>query len=270
MKLNIKMLKDVVFYESSEVRLAADIYLPNSKMKRPALLLIHGGAWQAGSKERLDQWGILLAEEGYVAISINYRLTTPELSTWPHVLDDVQAAYHFLLDHENEWKIDRDRIGLIGASAGAHLASLFALSPPSDANIKVVIGVYGVYDVKKWWEYTQHVRNDNPVEKLMGTTPDQSPEAYQSASPLYQISGNEHPCFFIIWGEDDEIVPCEDQSVAFVQRLKEAKVCVETLSIPGKGHFWFYTGDHEGGVDINDYPNNQVAPKILNFLNKYI
>lgn len=267
-KLNIQLLKDVVFYEDQEIKLMADVYLPNMKTKRPALLLIHGGAWQTGSKERLHQWGLLLAEQGYVAMSISYRLTTPEASTWPNVLDDVQAAYYFLLDQENEWKIDRDRIGVIGASAGAHLASLFALSPPSEAHIKVLVGVYGVYDMEKWWHYTQHARNDNPVGKLMGSTPEQSPEAYRSASPLYQISGKEHPRFFIIWGEDDEIVPCDDQSVKFVQALKDTQVHVETLPIPGHGHFWFYTGDHTGGVDINDDPNNIVAPQLLDFLNK--
>lgn len=267
-KRDIEMLKDVVFYEDTKVRLAADVYLPHSKTKRPALLLVHGGAWQAGAKESLHQWGFFLAEAGYVAVSVSYRLSTPETSTWPYVLDDIQAAYDFLLNHEEEWQVERDRIGVIGASAGAHLATLFALTPPSQAHIKAAVGVYGVYDLKKWWEYTQIARNDNPVGKLMGNTPATLPEAFRSASPSYQISGNEHTRFFIIWGEEDEIVPCEDQSVLFVQKLKDAQIHVETLLIPDKGHFWFYTGDYEGGVDIKDYPNHIVAPKLLNFLNE--
>lgn len=264
----IKVLEDVEYQTDADMTLLANVYLPQQNSKQVGILLIHGGAWQTGSKDRLHQWGCFLAEQGYTAMAVNYRLSKPNMSTWPAVLYDIQASYDFFIKHADEWQINRDQIGVIGASAGAHLATLFALAPPKKAMIKAVVGVYGVYDLKSWRTYTQQVRDDDPVGKMMGNTPEQAPQEYHLASPIYQIKPNLSTRFFIIWGEDDEIVPCEDQSVLFVQKLKEANISVETLSIPGQGHFWFYTGDHESGVDINEYPNNQVKQDILRFLDK--
>src|SRR5262249_15370748 len=68
-----------------------DLYLPSDDGPHPALLLIHGGGWQTGSAAVYRYWGPFLAEQGYVAFAITYRLARPEHPTYPQAVYDVKA-----------------------------------------------------------------------------------------------------------------------------------------------------------------------------------
>lgn len=269
MKQPIHVLKNIAFHDNNHTPVTADVYFPNQTTSScPALLLIHGGAWRGCTKAMYESWGPFLAEAGYVAMAIDYRLATKDTSTWPGVLEDVQKAFQYLTEHAKEWNVDMNRIGIIGDSAGSHLGNLLALNSSRNGNVKAIVGIYGVYDLFNWWEYKRDTGDNNPVEWLMGARPDEAEDAYKLASPMYRIGTEKHDMeFLIIWGEDDPIVPAI-QSERYVQKLRETNNTVETLSFPGKGHFWFNMPLNEGGVSMNEYPNNEVAPKILDFLSK--
>jgi acetyl esterase/lipase len=263
--------RNVVFGQTDKEYLTADVYRPTGGEDLPAVILIHGGGYQAGSKEMYKDWGSYLAEEGFVAMSINYRLTTSSYSTWPGVLDDVRSAVNWLLSKANEWKIEPQRIGFIGDSAGAYLATHYSLVSATNASYKInaVVAVYGSYDNEQAWKYHKTIGN-NKVEKMMGATPKEAPEEYKRASPINKIEeAVSNPAFdtsyFIIWGEDDEVaLPSQSQNLTI--KLQEAGVEVKALAIPGYGHFWFnILPDVEGGT-IGDYPNTLIAPQIVEFL----
>lgn len=92
------------------------------------MLLIHGGGWQKGSKESYQEWGPLLAQAGFAAVAINYRVSSASYVTWPGALEDVRSAFRWMLDHAQTFRIDPQRIGVIGDSAGGQLAALLTLT----------------------------------------------------------------------------------------------------------------------------------------------
>lgn len=272
MGTKIKIESNIVFGKAKTDDLTADVYFPSEGVEpRAALLLIHGGAWKIGDKMMFRDWGKLLAESGFVAVAINYRLSTPTSATWPGVFDDVKAALIWMTEMASEWNIDVRRIGLMGDSCGAHLATLLSFERFEYAQIRAVVGVYGVYDLTQWWEYTQQSRSDDPVGRLIGAAPQDAPQLYKQASPSrliddLSIAGRLlDKSFFLIWGDADEIVPC-DQSILFYHKLGKLGVKVRALRIPAEGHYWFTVLPGKEGGTTQDYPNKRIAPDLIRFL----
>jgi acetyl esterase/lipase len=268
---SVVVRQDVPFISTPDGDLGCDLYLPAGPGPHPALVLVHGGAWHKGSKAAYAEWGPLLAEHGYIAMSVNYRLARAERPTWPAALDDVRAALGWLTDHAAELKADADRIGLIGASAGGHLVCLLALEQPD--RVQAVIPVYGVLDPVDWWRYTQTARDDDPVTRFIGATPQHAAEAYAAASPLARVEAmfargeSLNVPFLVIWGDADAIVPPR-QSETFVAALHLVHAPVESVVVPGAGHFWFNLSEARQGGGIHDEPNPRVVPRVLEFLGK--
>jgi acetyl esterase/lipase len=107
-----------------------DIALPEGRAgePRPGVLFVHGGGWGNGDK-RLRQFTLLMldyAAHGYVAASVNYRLTAE--ATLPAPIGDVKNAVRYWRAHAEEYGLDPHRVGIYGNSAGAHLAAMVALA----------------------------------------------------------------------------------------------------------------------------------------------
>src|SRR5271156_5980836 len=117
---------ELVFAEHDGIKLVGDLYLPKGRSKAPVLVAVHGGGWQIGTKQFYRYWGFFLARAGYAVFAVDYRLGKP--GVYPAAVYDVKAAVQFVRAKAAEFDLDPDRIGLIGDSAGAHLASLVALS----------------------------------------------------------------------------------------------------------------------------------------------
>ena len=107
------------------------------------MIAAHGGGWQAGGPVTYRHWGTFFAKHGYAVFAISYRLSKPGAKTFPGAVYDVKAAVQFVRANAARFGIDPDRIGLMGDSAGAHLAALVALpatspcSRPSTAAIRM-------------------------------------------------------------------------------------------------------------------------------------
>ncbi|MFC7395484.1 alpha/beta hydrolase fold domain-containing protein [Scopulibacillus cellulosilyticus] len=262
--------KDIIFKETDDGPLKADVYYPTEGDKYPGIVLIHGGAWLQGYKEMYCEWGPYLAQQGYVTMTFNYRLSTPETPTYPDVINDVKDAVQFFVKNSKKWKIDTDNIVILGDSAGGHLATYITIDSQKDPSyhITAVIGVYGVYDLPAWQQYTMEARDNDPVGQLMGGSCNEMPEKYKEASPYYKIKMLEKPfntIFFIIWGDSDDVVPAS-QSEAFSLLLEQKGFDTQTLVIPNKGHYWFNIFEGIEGGSLKDDPNSLVVPNILNYL----
>ncbi len=272
---------DVGYVEHDGVKLSGDLYLPKGLDKAPLLIAVHGGGWQVGAPAFYRHWGPLFAKHGYALFAIRYRLSKPGAKTYPGAVYDVKAAVQFARANAAQLGIDPDRIGLIGDSAGAHLVSLVALAgdEPSfstdyrgdphaatPANVKAVIGFYGVYDMQAQWMHDQITRpRDQITEKFLGVSPMQSRRTYFDASPLSYatVDKNEktRTRFLLIYGTDDDIVDPQTQSVAFLTALKQAGFFARTIVVPGSGHFWASDPVEEAG----SY-GAAAAPQMLRFL----
>jgi acetyl esterase/lipase len=242
---------DVVFAEHDGAKLMGDLYQPKGRGKVPVLVAVHGSDWQNGNKQFYRYWGLFLARAGYAVFAIDYRLGKP--GVYPAAVYDVKAAVQFIRAKAAEFDLDPDRIGLVGDSAGAHLASLVALAGDQfnaayrddatasvPANVKCVVGFYGVYDMHAQWTHDLVTRpNDKIVEKFLGASPMQNRRVYFDASPIsYATVDHNQLRFLLIHGTDDDIVDPPSQSGAFLTALTQSGFFVRRVILPGAGHFW--------------------------------
>ena len=123
---NLTIQNGIAYANHDGVELAGDLYLPKGAKGAPALVAVHGGGWVAGVRGAYQYWGPYLAARGIAVFSISYRLAT-KTKTFPEAVQDVLAGVQFLRGKAGAFGIDPSRIGLLGASAGAHLAALAAL-----------------------------------------------------------------------------------------------------------------------------------------------
>src|SRR2546421_6536001 len=125
--------ENVTYCTHDGVELRGDLYLPKGDGPFPILIGAPGGGWRICVRASLRQWGIYLASRGYGLFAIDYRLATATRKAFPEAVQDVVAAVRFLRGSGAELSIDPRRIGLLGASAGAHLAALAALGSDTNA-----------------------------------------------------------------------------------------------------------------------------------------
>src|SRR5436190_23369146 len=94
--------------------------------KGPAILCIHGGGFRAGKREGWDARCKLLAEQGYDRATVTYRLAPKH--QFPAAVEDVKAAVRWLRANAEKYSIDPERIGVVGDSAGGHLAQFLGVT----------------------------------------------------------------------------------------------------------------------------------------------
>src|SRR5262249_39277048 len=144
----------------------------------PAVLWIHGGGWERGDKNG-NSGAQLLAREGFVTASIFYRLSGD--SPFPADVEDCKCAIRFLRALAPKYGVDRDRIGVAGASAGGHLAELVATAEQSaglegdggwqnaSSKVQAAAAYYGVSDFTVGEMQFQHHTGQVVVKLFRGT-----------------------------------------------------------------------------------------------------
>jgi acetyl esterase/lipase len=268
---------DIVFAEHDGTRLLGDLYLPQGVTNAPVLIGVHGGGWQLGNRKFYNNWGAYLARNGIATFAIEYRLMSPGVKTYPGAVYDVRAAIQFVRAKAGELRVDPERIGLIGDSAGAHLSALAALAgsepafstnyksdPYADVSpkVKAVVGFYGVYDLLAQWQHDLPIRpRDNISEKFLGAAPYTDRKVFFEASPInYTTVDKNATRVMLVYGTDDDVVDPATQSAAFLTALKQAGFFVRTVVIPGAGHYFL-----SDPVDETSH-NAVAAPRVLRFL----
>jgi acetyl esterase/lipase len=275
---DVETRPDILFAVHDGEELLGDLYRPRGVDKAPVLVAAHGGGWQIGDRQLYQHWGPYLAARGYALFSIEYRLMKPGKKTWPGAAYDVKAAVQYVRANAAKLGIGPDRIGMIGDSAGAHLASLVALAgeeplltterrgdPHAGVSpaVKAVIGFYGVYDMAAQWEHDQIYRpRDQITEKFLGGPPAASHRVFFDASPLsYATIDKSSTKFLLIYGREDEIVDPATQSDRFLIALKQAGFFARHIVIPEAGHFWA-----ADPVEEPDSFGAHTAPRLVRFL----
>jgi len=272
----IDVRKDVVYATHDGVALSGDLYLPRGAGPFPALVAVHGGGWRLGARSSFQYWGPYLAARGYALYAISYRLAGKGRKSFPQAVNDVCAAVQFVRGEAAPFNLDPQRIALMGASAGAHLSALAALSGeifaktyPQDKHasisprVKALVGVYGVYDLTaNWMHFQAQSPTDNPTDIFLGTTPMQDRKLYFEASPIsYATVANNNVSVFLTWGTEDDLVDRATQSEAFLLALKQAGFFARTAVVPAAPHYWM--GDP---IDEPESFTAFLAPRLVRFL----
>ncbi len=259
---------DIPYADNENPRQRLDLYLPlTSKSERPLPLVvfIHGGAFLAGDRKPDplpgDPCGIRLmlarvASGKYAGASVGYRLS-PE-ATWPAQIQDCKAAIRWLRANARTYGIDPARIGVMGTSAGGHLAAVLGTSGGvaemdgklgshlgESSRVACVVDEYGPTDFLEL-----HGRDnrspDTPAAKLIGGPLPDNLNATRSASPLTYVAPD-NPPFLIIHGNKDGVVSIR-QSERLVDELKKKGVDVTFVLVPDGGHGGFRAPEIPGRI----------------------
>ncbi|MCA8999827.1 MAG: alpha/beta hydrolase [Planctomycetaceae bacterium] len=234
-------------YPKTAVKL--DLFLPKDSGKelRPGLILIHGGAWRAGSKADYRYYGGQFAERGYVTVSINYRLV-PE-HPFPACLQDCKTAVRWMKAQAKDFRIDPEKIAVFGGSAGGHLALMVGYTdtpefegtgghPEQNSRVAAVVDLYGPTDMTvpeiQRFDFVAEMFN-----QFLGATIAERPELYRLASPITHVS-DQCPPTLVIHGTADSMVPIT-QSDALVEKLKDQGIPYVYDRIPDWPHAMDFT-----------------------------
>ena len=223
--------------------LKMDIVRPRgARASSPAVVCIHGGGFRAGSRDGYLSLCIKLAQRGYVAATISYRLSPG--SQFPSPVHDAKAAVRWLRANATQFGIDPERIGVTGGSAGGHLALFLGLTGGipdfegtgpnlgQSSRVSCVVNYYGPTDFTK--SYGKSVDAAEVLPLFLGGDLQHQPRSHIKASPLNWVTPNAAPVL-TIHGTEDKYVAYE-QAVWLTERLKAAGVDTELETIEGAGH----------------------------------
>ena len=200
-------------------------------------------------------------DNGYVAASINYFLAAKQSSfvktlegAWPRNLHDCKTGVRFLRRNASTYRIDVDHVGVLGGSAGGHLAAMVAMTSPEDGldprepwgdvscRVQASVPLYGVHD------FAAFSKEPLPAELL---------ELAKRASPVTYATKDDPPAL-ILHGTKDAIVPLV-QSELLAAALKKAGVAQELLVVTGAPHSFHLE------------PKEQdLRPAVLAFLDRHL
>jgi acetyl esterase/lipase len=208
----------------------------------PAVICIHGGGFRAGKREGYDGLCIKLAQKGYVAMTVTYRLA-PKYP-FPAAVHDTKAAVRWARANADKYKIDPVRIGVTGGSAGGHLAQFLGVTDgvkefegdggnaDRSSRVACVVNVYGPSDFTK--SYGKSVDAAEVLPLWLGGNLETARKTHVRASPLNWVTPNAAPTL-CIHGTEDKYV-AHEQAVWLTDRLKAAGVEAELLTLEGAGH----------------------------------
>jgi len=208
----------------------------------PAIACIHGGGFRAGSRQGYDGLCIRLAQQGYVAVTVSYRLA-PKYQ-FPAAIHDVKAAIRWLRANAQKYKIDPNRIGVTGGSAGGQLAQFLGVTadvkqfegtggnPGQSSRVACVVNYFGPSDFTK--SYGKSLDAAEVLPLWLGGNLEQARHKHILASPLYWATPNAAPTL-CIHGTEDKYV-AHEQAVWLFEKLKAAGVEAELLTLDGAGH----------------------------------
>lgn len=242
---------NITYAQVGEVPLQLDLARPTEgDGPFPAIVFIHGGGWLGGNRHAFRSKMEQAAERGYVAVTVSYRLTQPDPQTgvpkapFPAQIHDCKAAIRWLRAHAQEYKVNPQKIAVMGASAGGHLSLLAGLTSPDDglegelgnpdqsSRVQAVVNIFGPTDMKVIYESTPAVVG--MVKALCNGTPETAPQAFAQASPLTYVTSDDPP-ILTLHGDADKLVPIE-QARLLDEKLKSAGVVHQLVVLKDQGH----------------------------------
>lgn len=239
-----QVLRDLAYVPNGHERQKLDLYLPAKGEKLPLIIWVHGGAWVGGSKDRCP--ALPLLAEGYAVASINYRLS--QHAIFPAQIEDCKAAIRWLRANAAQYRLNPDRFGAWGSSAGGHLVALlgtagdvqeFEVGGHTDVSSRVqaVCDWFGPTDMTQMSKFKSTMDHDaanSPESKLLGGPVQERRQQAARANPITFVTKDDPP-FLIMHGDQDPLVPM-NQSELLAAALKQAGVEHTFHVVKGAGH----------------------------------
>ena len=226
--------QDLPYREVNGTDLKLDAYLPDGPGPYPGVVLLYGGGWVSGDKASWEGFGHTLAQSGFAAFAVNYRLAPRD--PYPAAVNDVRASVEWIRGHAAELRVDPARIGALGGSAGGHLAALLATlgEGPRDRESRVLTAVSwaGPMDLHP----AQFPPDSQPyLTAFLDCRTGPCDEArVQEASPITHVDPSDGT-MLLAQGQDDMLIP-PDQAQRMSDTPGRAGVANQLLMVPNAGH----------------------------------
>lgn len=257
-----KFVTGIITYgEADGEKLTMDYYAPSGAGPHPVAIIIHGGGFISGTSRNGSEayCAEFLAPAGYAVFSINYRLA-PKYP-YPDMLNDVERAVRYIRYHASDWDANRNKIALVGGSAGGWLSNMAGLiGAPGDASAKdpvdresaavqAVVTLFGPSDFRgKRVNPDMHALLD-PLIQAKGEA-----AALAEASPMTYVR-KDAPPFLLIHGDQDKSVPFSE-STNLRKALREAGADCDLIRIPNGPHA---TGSWYTIPDVPDWEHDMTV-----------
>jgi acetyl esterase/lipase len=256
--------EDVIYARKFGTALTMDVFTPKAKANGAAVVLVVSGGFRSAHESINPGFVRLLIDRGYTVFAVVHG-SQPKY-TVPEIIDDVNKAVRFIRHHAKDYGIDRDRIGITGASAGGHLSLMLGTAgTPGDPNAKspvdrepsrvqAVACFFPPADLlnygkpgKEMIHATDHGMPFRPafdyheLDKQTNvwvpiTDPERLREIARQISPITHVSSDDPPTM-IIHGDADVLVPLQ-QSESFVKKLESVGVPAKLVVKNKAGHGW--------------------------------
>lgn len=214
-----------------------DIYMPRNYVgkqgaKLPTVVLVHGGAWTRGDRADMSPQANQLARQGFVTISVNYRLA--DEARWPAQRLDVSRAITFLRKNAGFYNIDKNRMAIVGSSAGGQIAAAVATHGNGKQRFKGLVVLSGLLNPLTIVQQDPGYSDDVVEDELIGCDPDDCPDRYLSAIPAMSLNKNDAPSLLFHSQDEDPFGP--QQSREFVALSKAVGVTSKLKMLAGDQH----------------------------------
>ena len=233
---SITIVRDIVYASPNGRELRLDVYRPRQEGACPAVLIIHGGGWRSGNRQMEGPMAAALAGHGYVAVTIEYRLSGE--AKFPAALDDLRKGLRWVRRNQSDFGIDTARIAVLGPSAGGTLALLLGTTETC-ACLKAMVSIDGVPDLT---DPAESGKDTDGAElsagaRWIGFTYAQLPALWRDASPVFHAGPDSPPVLFI----NSSIPRFHAGRDSMIARLSAFHVRAVVRAFPKTPHtFWLF------------------------------
>jgi pectinesterase len=253
---SVRVFTGITYVQRGGHALQLDLYVPSHPKPGPVpgIVFVHGGGWRAGVRANFAPMAIRMAQRGYAAATISYRLS-PE-APYPAAVQDARAAVRWMRTHAGEYGIDPARIAIGGGSAGGQIAALAGVTDglarfdtenrPDNGPGTVSSAVQAIVNIDGLSDFTSEAARkyeDDPAKQpssagaWFGGRYAEKEALWREASPLFYVNAKTPPVLFIGSGQARFSVGREEMLV----RLREAGVPGRVVVLPDTPHsFWLF------------------------------
>ncbi|HVT05686.1 MAG TPA: alpha/beta hydrolase [Thermoanaerobaculia bacterium] len=229
--------------------LKLDLYIPNAKAPYPVIVSVHGGSWTTGTRD--EGTAVLQVSRGYAVANIDYRLAPG--SRFPAQIEDCKAAVRWLRANAARFSLDSNAVGVMGYSAGGHLAALLGTTgdvqelegielgnPGFSSRVRAVVDYFGPTDLLKLASQALPCEPGDPNDPkeapslLIGCPIQSCPAATEKANPIQYVTADD-AAFLILHGTSDCLVPWQQSQILY-DALRVRDVDARLVLVPFAGH----------------------------------
>jgi acetyl esterase/lipase len=251
---SVEALRGITYVRHGGRELRLDLYLPKARAAQaedksvPGIVFVHGGGWRTGVRENFAPMAIRMAERGYAAATVSYRLS-PE-APYPAAIHDVKAALRWMRAHAGQYGIDPARLAVAGGSAGGQIASLAGVTngvgrfdPDAGAVSSAAQAIVNIDGLSDFTSEAARKYEDDPAKQpssagaWFGGRYAEKEALWREASPTFYVNAATPPILFIGSGQARFSVGREEM----MAKMDAAGVPSRVVLLPDTPHsFWLF------------------------------